>query len=95
MTVEFTTPEYIAMLLNDFCRLTDDQAAKKKWTLEGLRACYRLLVELNLTDKARSEIRTPTTNENLHTIKELLTNMGLSEEAKMAEELITRLELSS
>ena len=90
-----TFTNILVALYNDFCRLIDDQAAKKKWTLEGLRACHRLLVELDLTDKARSEIRTPTTHQNLHTIKELLTNMRLTEEAERAEELIARLVLSS
>jgi len=55
-----TFTNILVALYNDFCRQIDDQEAKKKWTLEGLHAYHRLLVELNLIDKARSETRAPT-----------------------------------
>ena len=90
-----TFTNILVALYNDFCRQIDDQEAKKKWTLEGLHAYHRLLVELNLIDKARSETRAPTAQQNLHAIKELLSTMGLSEERERAEELIALLGFSS
>jgi len=90
-----TFTNILVALYNDYCHLIYDQEARGKWTLESLRACHRLLVELDLTDKARSEIRPPTTHQNLHTIKESLMTLGLSDEAEKAEELISRLGLSS
>lgn len=85
----------LVALYNDFCRHTNDQEEKRKWALEGLQAYRRMLEEPKLKDKARSETRSPTSQQNLHRIREFLVEMGLSEEAKEAEEILKQFEMSS
>lgn len=90
-----TFTNILVALYNDFCRQTDDQEEKRKRALEGLQAYRRVLEEPKLKDKARSETRPPSTQQNLHQIRELLLVMGLSAEAKEAEEILKQFEKSS
>ena len=90
-----TFTNILVALYNDFCRMTDDQEEKREWVLEGLQVYRRVLEEPKLKDKALSETRPPSAQQNLHQIQELLLVMGLSAKAKEAEEMLKQVEKPS
>jgi len=94
-TEVITFTNILVALYNDFCRLIDAQEEKEKWALEGLQAYRRVLEDPKLQDTAQSETRSPTAQQNLHQMQELFLEIGLSDEAKEAGEILKQFKKSS
>jgi hypothetical protein len=90
-----TFTNILVALYNDFCRLTDDQEEKRKWALEGIQTYRRVLEEPKLKDKAQSETRPPSAQQNLHQMHEFVLAIGLSDEAKEVEGMLKQVKKPS
>lgn len=81
----------LAGLYFDFCSLTEDQEQKKRWAQEVIPIYRMILGYPKRKQKAKEDKRTPTAEQNLENIKEILKEVNLDSEQKEAESMLKEL----